>query len=191
MVVSVICLYGMIPIFLVPASAENKSSGQASADTSQPIEITADRLVSNADEKYAEFIGKVKATQGSSQMTADNLRIYYEGNLVNPKEESSDQEMIKKIVAKGNVDIITDQYVAKADQVDYDVVTKILVLSGKDANVKSGQNSITGSKITFYQADGRIKVEGSTDQRVNAVFYSKGKTPDLFGSETVKGENDN
>jgi lipopolysaccharide export system protein LptA len=177
-------------IWRIPATAEDESSGKASANTTQPIEITADRLESNAKENYAEFIGSVKAKQGTTQMTADNLRIYYQGDLVNPKNNSSGKDMIKKIVAIGNVKIITDQYDASADQVDYDVVKLILVLSGKNASVRSGRNSIVGSKITLYQADGRIKVEGSPDKRVNAVFYSKGDTPELFGSEALKDKNE-
>jgi len=175
----------------VSALAENQKAVQDATSASQPIEITADRLISNAKEKYAEFIGKVKAKQGAFELIADTLRIYYEGDLVNQKNQSSDQGVIKKIVAFGNVDITTESYAAKADQVEYDVATMIIVLSGKNATVTSGQNSVTGSKITLYRADGHINVEGSPDKRVNAVFYSEGKTPDLSGSGAAKKNADN
>jgi len=164
--------------------AENQQPDKGSQAAVQPIEITANKLISNAKEKYAEFSGSVKAKQGNFEMTADNLRIYYEGDLVSQKKQSSDKEMIKKLVAIGNVTIVTDQYTAKSDQMEYDVATMVIVLSGKKATVTSGQNSITGSKITLYRADGRINVEGS----VNALFYSEGKKSDLFGAGGSKDD---
>jgi lipopolysaccharide export system protein LptA len=90
--------------------------------------------------------------------------------------------LLNKIIAKGNVEILSDQYAAKTDEAQYDVKTMTIVLAGENSTVTSGQNSISGSKIILYRADGRgrVKVEGGKN-RVNAVFFSKGKVTDMFG----------
>ena len=41
---------------------------------------------------------------------------------------------------------------------------------GPDATVTSGDNTISGEKITFYRADGRFTVEGGTGGRVTATI---------------------
>jgi lipopolysaccharide export system protein LptA len=164
------------------AAAENQPAAGGPSPPSEPIRITADKLISNAKEAYAEFIGHVKATQEDTVITADVLRIYYQGDLVNPKSHPPDKQMIKKIVASGHVQITSDQYTAKTERLEYDLATRVIVLSGENSTVISGKNSITGSKITLYRADGNIKVEGSADKRVHAVFYAEGKEMNVFKS---------
>ncbi len=155
----------------------------------QKIEIVADRLISNNQEKYAEFQGDVVATQADFKVTSDTLRIYYEGELVKTENKSSSEETIKKIVATGTVKITTEQYQAEADKVEYDVPTQILVLTGENSTVISGNNSIQGAKITLWRADGRVKVDGSPKSRVKAVLYSKGEDTNPFDmKEPDKGK---
>ena len=83
------------------------------------------------------------------------------------------------------MEILSDQYQAKTDEAQYDVKTMTIVLAGENSTVTSGQNSISGSKIILYRADGRVKVEGGKN-RVNAVFFSKGKVTDMFGEGKSK-----
>jgi len=45
-------------------------------------------------------------------------------------------------------------------------------LSGNNSKIVSGNNSISGEKITLYRTTGRINVESSGGKRVEAVFYS-------------------
>ena len=87
------------------------------------------------------------------------------------------------IVASGNVEVDSPQYTAKTDRLEYDVKAQILELSGKDSKITMGKNSIAGSKITYYRAEERFKVEGGTDKRVNAVFFSDGTVSDMLGNE--------
>ncbi|UCF91094.1 MAG: hypothetical protein JSW39_22880 [Desulfobacterales bacterium] len=139
------------------------------------IQITANQLIATSKEGYAEFSGEVRTTQADFVITSDRLRIYYEGDLVNSAKKNTGQNRIKKILATGNVKIKSAQYDAATDQLEYDVPTMVLVLSGANSAVISGKNSITGSKITLYRADGRVKVEGGQHKRVKAVFYSEGE----------------
>ena len=157
------------------------------ADTSDtkpentPIVITAEQLVSDNKAKFAEFIGNVKATQADFVITSDKLRIYYKGELLNTENKESDEEVLKKIVATGNVKITTDQYIAKTEELEYDTASMTIILTGENSRVIDDQkNSITGSKIILYRNDGRVQVLGSKKNRIKAEFFSKGETSETF-----------
>ena len=101
-------------------------------------------------------------------------------------EQSSNKDMLKKIVASGDVKVVSEQYTAKTVRLEYDLQAQVLELSGLDSTITMGKNSIAGSKITYYRAKERFKVEGGSDKRVNAVFFSDGKVSDMFGDEEEK-----
>ena len=163
------------------AAGESETQGTAKLPQEKPIQITADQLISNNEERYAEFIGNVKTVQADWVITSDKLRIYYEGDLLNPGEKSnSTEQSLKKIVATGNVKIRSDQYSADAETAEYDTAAMTIILSGEDAKLFKGKNSITGSKIILYRKDGRVKVEGNKNKRIKAVFYSEGQASDAF-----------
>jgi lipopolysaccharide transport protein LptA len=145
-----------------------------------PITITAEQLDSDNKAKFAEFIGNVKATQADFVITSDKLRIYYEGELLNTEKKGNDEEVLKKIVATGNVKITTDQYIARTEKLEYDRASMTIILTGENSTVIDGKNSISGSKIILYQKDGRVKVLGSQKKRIKAEFFSKGETSDAF-----------
>ena len=137
----------------------------------EKIHITADKLISDHEAKYAEFIGNVKATQRDTVITADKLKIFFKRGMDNKKNPLAGDESIKKIVANGNVQIKFDNRVAVTQQAVYITETRVLVLSGADSKVISGNNSISGEKITVYRTDGRIQVESGKGERVEAVLY--------------------
>jgi lipopolysaccharide export system protein LptA len=143
--------------------------------SNEPIEIVSDRLVNNNTDKVAEFTGKVKAEQGNFSITSDTLRIYYEGDLINPPKDQRAKSQVTKMVAIGHVHIISDQYIADADRAEYDPATDVLTLIGENSRVTSGQNSITGSKIIINRRDGKSVAESSGTSRVKAVLHQEPK----------------
>ena len=169
------------------AAGDSKTAATENKPEDVPILITADQLISNNEEKYAEFIGDVKASQADFVITSDKLRIYYEGELLNAEGKSDNNEdMLKKIVATGNVKIRSDQYNADTEKAEYDTQTLIFVLTGENSKVFSGKSSIIGSKIILYRKDGRFKVLGGKKTRVEATIFSGGKASDSFKIEKPK-----
>ena len=153
----------------------------------QPILIEADQLVSYNEKKFAEFIGNVKASQADFVITSDRLRIYYQGELLETEgTRDQSEELLRKIVASGNVKIKSSQYSAVSETVEYDTQSMTITMTGDGSKVISGKNSITGSKIILYRKDGRVKVIGSKKQRVEALFYSGGSASDAFKMENPK-----
>jgi len=155
-------------------AADLFSSG-SSESSKEPIEIVADRLVANNTEKWADFTGSVKATQGTFTMTSDALRIFYEGDLLNPPKDKSTKQSIQRLVATGRVHIVTDRYVADSERAEQEVATDVLTLTGPNSRVVSGKNTLTGSKIILYRSEGKAFVESSGSERVKALFYQEPK----------------
>jgi lipopolysaccharide export system protein LptA len=152
----------------------NKNGEQAD----QQIQIIADKLITSNTEKFAEFVGDVRASQGDLVITSERLRIYYRDDPGASQGQTASRESIERVVASGNVQVASEKYEARADQAEYDLDTQVFVLSGENTTVTSGKNILTGSKITLYRKDGQIKVEGSRQKRVKAVFYQEEKTPE-------------
>jgi len=147
----------------------------------EKIHVTADSLSSDSDTKSAEFIGNVKATQGDFVIKSDRLKIYYKESAEN-KAAPGTAESIEKIVATGNVEIKSEEATGLSQQAEYDTKTMIVILTGENSKVFDQKNSVTGSKITIYRNDGRVKVEGDKNKKVNAVLYPKEKTPAKEGA---------
>jgi lipopolysaccharide export system protein LptA len=158
-------------------AADEPKTGQPE---NEPIQIVADELISYNEEKYAEFIGNVKVTQGKFTITSDKLRINYQGELLDNEKKGGDGDLLKKIIATGNVKIVSEQYNAEAEKAEYDTAAMTVILSGENAKVISGKNSISGSKITLNQKSGQVMVKGSGTKRIKAEFYTKEKTSDAF-----------
>jgi lipopolysaccharide export system protein LptA len=167
---------GMVIVFLSPvfifAEDQLTEVEKANRERVEQIQIVADKLISNNVEKYAEFVGDVKTTYADLVIDSQSLKIYYKDDLPGPKNAQGDQENIQRLVASGNVSIASDKYTAETQSAEYDMDTMILVLFGENSRIQSGKNVLTGSKITIDRKDGRIKVDGSPQKRVKAVFYS-------------------
>jgi len=169
------------------AAGESETAAPDKKTEEQPILIEADQLISNNEEKYAEFIGNVKASQADFTITSDKLRIYYEGDLLSKDEKAKQNEdTLKKIVATGNVKIRSDQYNADTEKAEYDTQTLMIVLTGENSRVFSGKSSVTGSEIILYRKDGRFKVLGGKKNRVAATIFSGGNASEAFKVEKTK-----
>ena len=155
--------------------AAEKIQKQKKDDGEKKIHITADRMIAEGNSNNAEFIGNVRAVQETTVITSAKLKIFYKKDSSGTKDNTKEEESIKEIIATGNVKILFDDKIAETEQAVYTVETRILVLNGPDSKVTSGKNIISGSKITFFRDDGRVKVEGSGNKRVEAFFESGGK----------------
>ena len=143
-------------------------AAEEAAKASQKIRITAQRLISDTNANNAEFIGNVKADQGDTQITADSLKIFFSAK--SDAGDTSPAQSLERLVATGNVEIKFDNRLAVARQAVYITAQRVLILSGPNATITSGENTITGETITFYRDDGRFTVEGGSNGRVTAVI---------------------
>lgn len=154
------------------ALAQEKKPIKSADPKADKIHIQADRLISDSEARYAEFTGNVRATQGTTVITADRLKISFKKNSTNVAKSDSEADSVDTITASGNVKILFDNRTAEAEQAVYQTDTRVIVLTGAESRISSGRDYIIGSKITYDRASGRIDVLGSSAKPVEALFYS-------------------
>lgn len=167
-----VVLVTWLPVFAGTKTVQTDKSG---IDKNNKIHITSNRLVMNSKANHAEFIGNVRANQGNTVITSHRLKVFYNKNANKNKSAYATAEMIKKIVATGNVIIKFDDKTATSQQAVYTTENSMLILSGKESKIVKDGNSITGEKIIFNRETGQINVESGNKKRVEAFFYSGGK----------------
>lgn len=141
-----------------------------SEESSEPIHIEADRMISQEQENSVVFIGNVDANQGQVTIRSDEMTVYYTQNdKTKGKTQSS---KVKKLICKGNVEITQDDWLGTGKRMDYFAKDRKVILSG-DAKAWQGQNMVSGKTITYYLDEKRSIVEQDTSKpgRVKAVIH--------------------
>ncbi len=144
-------------LFIVAGSILLFSVAGALDDSSEPIHIEADRMVSQEQDNTVVFIGNVDAKQGGLVIRTDEMTVYYvqQGNGSGRKNSSQ----VEKLICKGNVQISQGDWLGTGKRMDYFALDRKVILSG-DAKGWQGQNMVSGKTITYYLDEGRSVVEG-------------------------------
>jgi lipopolysaccharide export system protein LptA len=149
---------------LAHAQAEN---GLGAHDTSQPIEIVADRLTVQQADGRAVFEGNVVAEQGELALSAARLIVYYQQG----QNDAAPQQAIRRIEVEGDVSIASPSETATGDSGYYDVVGGEIVLTGNVVLTREA-NVVTGDRLEIDVAR-RLATMSTTDSakgRVRALF---------------------
>ena len=121
----------------LPAVAQNVAFGGIKADTSAPVEMSADNLRVNQADGSATFTGNVLIAQGEMKLQAGEVTVIYaEGG----------QQRIQSLHATGGVTLVSGPDAAEAQEAMYDVADGTIDLSG-DVVLTQGQNVMTLSLI--------------------------------------------
>lgn len=144
-------------------------------DTGLPVDITADSMVYDADKNNVVFQGKVEAVRGDFKMWSEMLTLYLKSSDKEKKGESGlESGDLDRIVAEKNVRFKNGTQTGTASKATYFAGRNMLVLEGSPV-LHDGDNSIRGSVIRYYVDESRSVVEGSSKQRVHAVFSNEKK----------------
>lgn len=167
------------PAWAQTAPARPPESPGASRDgRSAPVTVDADQLENLQKEGLVVFTGNVVATQNHSTQFADRMEVYLDDK----------RDRIVRTVSTGNVRIITrDCRTGTAQRAEYyDAEQRVLLIG--NARVWRDDNVVTGERITIYLAEDRSVVEGGQQERVKAVFYSRGQDDTQPRPNTRPGE---
>ena len=153
-------------------------------DSSLPIEITADRLEVVQPDKVATFTGKVDAVQGDLVLSADRLKVYYNGNQQGATPAPAGGGSIRRIEAEGNVFLSSPRQTAQGKTGVYDVASNQLTLDGSVV-LTQGDDVIRGDRLEVDLNTGQSRVlaalpasqGGTAPQRVRALFTPPPKAP--------------
>ncbi|MCV2867348.1 lipopolysaccharide transport periplasmic protein LptA [Defluviimonas sp. WL0002] len=134
--------------------------GGIKADTSLPVEVTADQLTVNQTDGTATFSGNVVVAQGEMRLGADEILVEYgpEG-----------QNRIERLIATGNVILTSGPDAAKADSAEYAVDTGEIVMAGS-VLLTQGASAISGETLSLNLSAGTGQMGG----RVKTVLQPGG-----------------
>jgi lipopolysaccharide export system protein LptA len=149
-------------------------------DSSQPIEISADSLEVEQEQQVATFAGNVDAVQGDLVLSADRLRVHYEGKDSAVGIAAGSGNRIRRIDADGNVIIASPEETAEGDEGTYDVRGKLVVLEGAVVLTR-GENVIRGERLVMDLVSGKSRIVGAeTTVADGAEASSGGRVRALF-----------
>lgn len=131
-------------------------------DSSQPINISADRLEADDVNRQVKFLGNVAARQGDVVIYAAVLTLFY--------QEGSQE--VDRIEADRDVRIVQGDRVATGDKGVFYRADGRVVLTG-NARVHQGADFVEGDVITVLLGEEKSIVQGREGSRVNAVFHPK------------------
>ena len=165
-------------------------------DSSLPIEISADSLEVAQEEQVATFAGNVDAVQGDLVLSADELKVHYEGKGSGVGIAAGQSNTIRRIDAEGHVIIASPEETAEGDHGTYDVPAKMVTLEGKVVLTR-GANVIRGERLELDLVTGKSRIVGApatvadggretSSERVRALFTPKAKNDG--GDETPTPE---
>lgn len=139
-----------------PALAQTVTFGGMRADTSAPVEVTADSLRVDQATGQAVFSGNVLIGQGDMRLSAATVTVVY---------GDGGQQRIKTLDASGGVTLVSGGDAAEAGAAVYDIESGNVVLTG-DAIVTRGDSVLAGDRIEVNLKDGTAAVSG----RVRSVL---------------------
>lgn len=152
-----------------PAAAQDSPFGSFKHDSTQPIEITSDRLTVNQTRQLATFAGDVIAGQGTLRLTAAEVQVFYDADRSAPDRETGRIRLMK---ATGRVFLSNGTEAAEGDWAEYDVARGIITMGG-NVLLTQGENAIAGQELWIDLNAGVGEIKG----RVRTVFQPAQRNP--------------
>lgn len=124
--------------------------GGLRADTSLPVEVTADVLSVNQTDGAATFSGNVLVVQGEMRLSADRVEVIY-GN--------AERSRIERLHASGRVTLVSGKDAAEAADAVYTIESGAVEMTG-GVLLTQGASTIAGQKLIVDLASGTGRMEG-------------------------------
>jgi len=131
------------------AFSQNAGFGSLVSDRTEPIEFSSDRLIFNQEGNLAELFDGVKIVQGNTILSAEYVKTIY-----------SKANKLEKVFAERNVELKSDQDIARADTAIYSLRENSISLIG-NAQLLQGTNNIMADQILINTETGLTELLGS------------------------------
>ena len=131
-------------------AAQNSGFGSLSSDRGKPMQFSSDSLVYNQEENAAELFDAVEIRQGNSILSAQYIKAIY----------SKTNNKLEKIFAERNVELKSDNDIARANNAVYSLTDDTIYLTG-NARLIQGGNNILADQILINTKTGLTELTGS------------------------------
>jgi lipopolysaccharide export system protein LptA len=147
-------------------------AGAASArdsDRNQPMNIDAGRQEGTLGGNSVNVLsGGVVITQGSLDIRADRADIHQNGNEVVRAVLTGRQAILKQQMDDGS------PMTAKADRIDYDMTSDVIVLTG-NYTVTTSRGTTSGQRLTYNLKSGRVESGGDSGRVKMTILPKSGR----------------
>ena len=131
------------------AFSQNVGFGSLASDRTEPIEFSSNRLIFNQEKNLAELFDGVKIIQGKTVLSAEYVKTMY-----------SKTNKLEKVFAERNVELKSDQDIARANTAVYSLTDNTISLTG-NAQLLQGANNIMADQILINTETGLTQLLGS------------------------------
>ena len=140
----------LLPAMLISNVVFSQSSGFGSlpSDRTKPIEFNSDRLIFDQGENWAELFDSVQIIQGKTVLSANYVKAIY-----------SSTNKLEAIFAETNVELKSDQDIARGDTAVYSLTDNSISLTG-NAQLVQGKNKIMADQILINTKTGLTQLLG-------------------------------
>ena len=163
-----ICLILTAPVFA-------QTAGSNSATAPLPITIEAnDFLEWNQTEGTYIAKGDAYVEQGQANISANHI-------IANYATEGETRD-ITQVTANGSVTYIEGENTAKGEKLDYDLISSLYVLTGKNASVSGPKGTVTATESISYDSS------DNNNRKVTAIGKAHYKNSDgrnVFGDKLI------
>ncbi|MFB2532158.1 lipopolysaccharide transport periplasmic protein LptA [Paracoccus sp. p4-l81] len=142
------------------AAQQAVAFGGVRANTSAPVEVSADSLSVDQASGAATFSGNVVIGQGQMRLSATSVRVEY---------GDKGQSQIRRLHATGKVTLVSGPDAAEADEAVYEVDSGQVTLTG-NVMLAQGQNVLSGNRMVVDLKTGSASVDG----RVRSILQPGG-----------------
>lgn len=145
----------------------------------EPVRITSDKMVYSQNENAVVFLGNVHGTQADMAIWAAKVTAYFtkeQKAAAKPAAEKGPGDLggdskIERIVAEGDVRLVAGKNEGACGTLTYYVADGVLRMEGNPI-LREGQNTVRGDIIKYYMKENRSEVLSGAQRRVEAVFFS-------------------
>jgi lipopolysaccharide export system protein LptA len=137
------------------AFSQNSGFGSLPSDRAKPIEFNSDRLIFNQEENWAELFDRVQIIQGKTVLSANYVKAIY-----------SSTNKLEVVFAETNVELKSDQDIARGDKAVYSLTDSSISLTG-NAQLVQGTNKIMANKILINTKTGLTQLLGGVKSVVS------------------------
>ncbi|WP_303901889.1 lipopolysaccharide transport periplasmic protein LptA [Thiohalomonas denitrificans] len=138
-----------------------------SSDREQPIHIRAASVEINEKTGVSVYTGDVNVTQGSMELTAEELIVYHENGEVNRMEGEG-----KPATFRQQPDGAAHEVRGEALRIEYDADAEKAYLVGQ-GHVWRGNDEFLGERIVFDTVESIVHATSGDDDRVRAVIQPR------------------
>ncbi len=147
----------LLPAMLISNVVFSQSSGFGSlpSDRTKPIEFNSDRLIFDQEKNWAELFDRVQIIQGKTVLSANYVKAIY-----------SSTNKLEVVFAETNVELKSDQDIARGDTAVYSLTDSSISLTG-NAQLVQGKNKIMADKILINTKTGLTQLLGGVKSVVS------------------------